>query len=179
MGASITVEKFGNMPEVKFMLNKAMEMGGFTAYHLKGALKELQLSTRPEAMAKLGMRKPEGTDPDDMFEEEVFQSGPEPLPAGDHPLLVQVMDQHHIYSCARCKAADCVDERCRWAKVRLCIENVWWPPVVPKDTKPQYQVEGNYKDVERYSESTAKESKKMVETGTVREVVVPPGYKRW
>jgi hypothetical protein len=32
------VEKFGHMPEVKFMLNKAMEMGGFNAYHPKGAL---------------------------------------------------------------------------------------------------------------------------------------------
>jgi hypothetical protein len=77
-GASITVEKFGHMPEVKFMLNKAMEMGGFTAYHPKGALKELQLSTRPEPWLLLACASLEGTGPDDMSEEEVFQSGPEP-----------------------------------------------------------------------------------------------------
>jgi hypothetical protein len=177
MGARITVEKFGNMPEVKLMLSKATEMGGFTIRILQGAVKELLLITQPEAMAKLGMRKPDGTDPDAMFDEEVFQSGKEALPAGDHPLLVEVMDQHHVFSCALCKAADCVDERCRWAKKRLCIKNGWWPPVAPEKIKQQYPVEGNYKGVEEFSESASKEFEKMKASGTAREVEVPAGFK--
>jgi hypothetical protein len=103
MGASITVEKFGHMPEVKFMLNKAMEMGGFTAYHPKGALKQLQLSTRPELAMPACVR---GHDPDDY----VRRGGvPEwGLTCWGPPPLVQVMDQHHIH-CVPAAKADCIE----------------------------------------------------------------------
>jgi hypothetical protein len=60
---------------------------------------------------------------------------------GDHLLLVQVMDQHHIH-CVPAARRQTVDEVSSWAKVRLCIENVWRSPAVPKDSQ-QHQAEGN------------------------------------
>jgi hypothetical protein len=177
LSGEVTVEPFASLVEVGLLLGEMNRMGQGTVMHLRKAVHKTLLATQPEAAARLGMYKPDGRDPEAMVEAapEVFMGGKDALPVGDHPLLPDEMEVHHIKCCDRCSRAGYVVPGCYFTRVKATLVNGWRPPVDRERIVDQYQVEGNYKGVDLYGDSAAKEFGKMTDKGAARVVKVPRG----
>lgn len=117
---------------------------------------------------ELTMLKPNGLDVKDMFysNPSVFGSGSVKLPPGSHPLKSDKVLYYHQQCCEYCLSSP-FNSDCYIHSLNRCLDYGWFPPVDTERITPLYSVNGNYKSVSLYSDSTGKEINDMISNGVL------------
>ena len=149
-----TWNEFSRNQAVKDLLNMMLQKGVFTLNHIKRSMKDYLMQ---RTSSVVGMVKPNGIEVGEMFRPDMFESGREPLQKEGYDLRAEDMERMHLTACRRCSAVGRVTPDCYFYSMKRCISHGWKPKIDEEAIAPVYLVEGNYRSVECYQESSAKE----------------------
>ena len=158
--------------EVRWLIQKLLDQGTFSPGYLKRQIRAYLLQ-HPELVPKdlyIGMNKPSGMNISEMYDKDVYVPGEVPLTSGSHPFKLEAVASMHMAACQLCRRGGKVSEECYFFNMWQCLRCGWKPPVEADKIVTLYEVDGNYKSVDLYSESFDKEWKKTVKHGVVEPV---------
>jgi hypothetical protein len=167
---------FGEIVPIYQLLDKLRLSGSFSIGGVKRAIKKAMATVaRPTEVPD----RPDAFDVDAMYDPVMFQGGKHPLPKGDSPLNVIVMDAYHVESCSTCIGSNQVVSGCYWYGMRDPLENGWVPPIHVPSILPLYAAtgaDGNHRSASIFPATIEKELAAQVELGICTPFLeAPPG----
>jgi hypothetical protein len=158
-----TFVPFSEVVSIYEILNTLRGKGQFSLGAVKRALKRTMAAASNRSVVP---DRPHAFDVVGMYDPIMFKGGLHPLPPGDSPLKVPVMDSYHIASCPKC--SDSVDPLCYWHGLREPLANGWLPPIKVSSIQPLYDatgLDGNHKSASIFPATIQKELAAQVELG--------------
>ena len=102
----------------------------------------------------------------DMFREDMFVSGAEPLPEHEVKLKPDEFAKYHKLACSKCREADVIQKDCYFHKMSRCLTH-GWKPTIEGGIQPAYSTRGNSPKVRLFEGSIVKEFEEMKRHGVV------------
>ena len=152
--------RFSQISAVKRLIEVWVEKEVFCLSSVKRAMRSF-VGLR-EGVVVDTLVKPDGNDVRSMFRADMFESGAEELPPGDHSLSAEVATEEHLLVCELCHGQADVSVNCYFSNMRRCLTHGWKPRVDRAAISPPYLVYDNYKSITNFSESANKEFAKMI-----------------
>ena len=156
---------------VQQFINKIVDAGTFSLNKIRRAMIEYIYNNSRSTIVgdEVGMYKPSGLDVYEMYTSNpiVFGCGSIRIPTGSHPLKSEKILYYHNLSCDYCRSNPSNNSDCYIHNMIKCIDYGWLPPIDHNRIEPLYEVNGNYKNVSLYNESTSKEILDMINNGVL------------
>jgi hypothetical protein len=111
--------KFSQVSAIKRLVEVWVKKEVFCLASIKRAMK-LFVGLREGVLADTFI-KPDGNDVRSMFRADMFESGAEMLPHGDHGLSADMATEEHILVCELCGRQSEVSVECYFFKMRRCL----------------------------------------------------------
>jgi hypothetical protein len=154
---------FHELVPVYELLNKLRLAGSFSIGGTKRAIKKtMSMHTRPTNVPS----RPHAFDVVGMYNPVMYQGGATPLPKGDSPLNIAVMDCYHVFACNTCVSS--VNPTCYWDGMRKPLTHGWVPPISIPSIVPLYTatgVDGNHRSASIFPATIQKELAEQVRLG--------------
>ena len=152
---------------IKVFLKKIVSNKVFMLGNIKRAMNKyiysISRNSNNKSTVNMPMSKPNGLEIIEMYSSnvELFGHGSVKLPPSSYPLKPDIILEYHQKVCVNC------DDKCYIHNLLKCITYGWKPPIDINNITPVYNVDGNYRTVDLYSEGCDKEVKDMVDHGVL------------
>ena len=155
---------------VQYFILKIVESETFSLNNIKRAMIDYiyKSGNHSNYNDEIIMYKPSGLDVHEMYHgnPSVFGYGKVKIPTNTYPLKSEKILAYHIKSCDYC-SSNPDNKSCYIHQMINCIDYGWSPPIDCSRITPRYEVNGNYKKVDLYHDSTGREISDMINNGVL------------